>query len=709
MRIKERSIRMTNMILMAVSCAVFIAIVLLMYVKRGRAVEEVKLEDYNSMASIIENVKEHLLEIVKDSYDLGLSEVEFEKQYRRRAKINTALKNCVYGIDSAKATVIDLIKDYIAINVPDNKVTELIGLDEDSEPSDHVKFEIIMYRYKQRYGKEAMKRWIKKNGFDAERDANEANGGMDRAYYITVADLNRSYTEEAIKLDIDERREVLAVLIYQQYKGFGIVDTLREMNINGFNMGTSGSILSVVKEDDGETYAANKAVWLYFEGKYIHLRFMDYGSEDELKRIIQLLIRFNNPGPLTTRRGYIVNTMYDKSRILALRPPASEYWAIFVRKFTLTSITIEKLIWQPQVKNGHLATGLVEFLMRGQRTCAVTGRQGSGKTTLLSAIMRFIDPRYNLRILEMAPELYLRELYRRRNILSVQETPTTSAEELQDALKKSDGAVSIVGEVATDSVAARMIQMGMTGSIFTLFTHHANTVKDLILTLRNSLAAASGFDQMKIAEKQVLDVVKFDIHLDYTAEGERYIDRISEVIPIDENEEYPEYSDNDPVNSMNKITAEYYRRQTDRVAFTSRDILKFDKDTHTYYVSDDLTEETMEVMCAQMSKEYRERFLAFIGKYWGNKEGSFENAEQCDKEFKEKGFTGIWKNMGLHVEEHEVNYSALDDNDEVGKAEQESIIDFAEAMGVLDRKAEVAEEFNIGMFDADVYGETGDK
>ena len=59
----------------------------------------------------------------------------------------------------------------------------------------------------------------------------------------------------------------------------------------------------------------------------------------------------------------------------------------------------------------------------------------------------------------MAPEMYLREIYPQRNILSVQETPTVTAAELQDALKKSDAALSIVGEVATDIIAARMIQM----------------------------------------------------------------------------------------------------------------------------------------------------------------------------------------------------------------------------------------------------------
>ena len=43
--------------------------------------------------------------------------------------------------------------------------------------------------------------------------------------------------------------------------------------------------------------------------------------------------------------------------------------------------------------------------------------------------MAYIDNRFNVRVLELAPELYLRELYPDRNILSVQETNTVSAAE----------------------------------------------------------------------------------------------------------------------------------------------------------------------------------------------------------------------------------------------------------------------------------------
>ena len=122
----------------------------------------------------------------------------------------------------------------------------------------------------------------------------------------------------------------------------------------------------------------------------------------------------------------------------------------------------------------------------------------------------------------MSSELYLRETYQTRNILSAVETQHVSATEVQDSFKKSDGAVSIAGEVATDEVAARMIQFAMTGSIFTFFSHHANTAKDLVLTLRNSLVNAGGFNNMATAERQVVQAVRVDVHLDFDVTGRRF-------------------------------------------------------------------------------------------------------------------------------------------------------------------------------------------
>ena len=83
--------------------------------------------------------------------------------------------------------------------------------------------------------------------------------------------------------------------------------------------------------------------------------------------------------------------------------------------------------------------------------------------------------------------MHLRKVYPDRNILTFRETETVSGQEGLDVQKKTDGAVNILGEVATDPVAAWMIQMAQVASKFTMFTHHAKTFDNLILALRNSL------------------------------------------------------------------------------------------------------------------------------------------------------------------------------------------------------------------------------
>ena len=238
--------------------------------------------------------------------------------------------------------------------------------------------------------------------------------------------------------------------------------------------------------------------------------------------------------------------------------------------------------------NAQLPMNLVKLLMRGQVTTAFTGRQGSGKTTMMVAAISQVDARFNIRVLEMAPEMYLREIYPQRNILSVQETPTVTAAELQDALKKSDAALSIVGEVATDIIAARMIQMGQVASIFTIFSHHANRTVDLVHALTNSVVAASGGTATPATvEPQIIDVIKVDTHLDYDVMGNRYIERITEIIRLDS---IP-YPDREPGESLEeykvRLDKEYYTRRTDRKTFDTRDVMVFDRNTFTYDVARD--------------------------------------------------------------------------------------------------------------------------
>jgi len=604
-----------NTLLLVFTLVGIVILLAVLYWRAKREKPDVEQSDKMTMDRLLEIVKYNLADLIKDESFAGLADEEFEAMYKRKARIQDAMRDCVYGIDSAKLIVQDLIRSVIAdVLKTEDEVLEVLDFYSNYlEP--RIKFEILMYFYKKDFGKDALAEMI--NEYRLARERYEIEDKSQPSYLITEEDIDMIYAEKNYTLTYPIMLDLLSILIYQKYKGFGIIDTLREMNINGFNCGTSGSILSALLNKDKKMPKAPRSVWLYFNGKYIHLRFLSFHTEEELRRVVQLLCRYNNPGPLTEKRGYLVNTMYDKSRVLALRPPAAEYWAVFVRKFTLSDSSLQALIAKPYVKNAHLAVNLIAYLMMGQVTCGFTGRQGAGKTVMMTAAVRYIDPRYTIRVLEMAPEMYLRELYPERNILSVQETEFVTATELQDALKKSDAAVSIVGEVATDSIAARMIQMGQVASIFTIFSHHANRAEQLVYAIRNSLVNAGGFTgNMITAEQQVIDVIRVDIHLNYTADGRRYIERISEIVKLDVSVPYPEYDPGNPVDSMNNITKEYYTRQTDRKSFATRDILRYNLETDTYEPCEWFTTELTRKMLEVMPPDKTQEFKAFILDNW---------------------------------------------------------------------------------------------
>ena len=590
------------------------------YMKKKTSTKDISTEKYETFQDVLNAIKLHVVEQVKDdSIDVFLSDEELERLKMRKLQRKNALKMAPNGVKEAKLTVKGIIRSWLVENISPDKARQLIGIDNESEPDHNVMFEMIMYRYQQAYGAKAFSVWMEKYGFEKPKPAVGIARAGTQAYYVTNAEFENSFYSENIILNDEEVYDLFATLLYEKYMGWGCIDTLGEMDINGYNIGVSGSLMGNTSQDNDENPDSfsepTNSFWVYYKSAYIHLQFLEFENLEEIRRIIQLLIRWGNPGPLTTKSGYKVNTMHDKSRILAIRPDAGEAWGVFVRKFSLDIKSPESLIVKEGVTDGEICAKLIEFLMVGQVTIAVTGRQGSGKTTLMKAIMGYLPPDWNIRVLEMAPELYLRETYPNREIFSVQETDTIPMEELQDAFKKADATVTVIGEVATDPVAARMIQLAMTGSLMTIFSHHANTAKDLVLTIRNSLVNAGGFDNMTTAEKQVTDALKVNIHLGFR-EGKRFIDRITEIKQFEEGEPYPDYIPGDPQKADYELKKEYYRRQTDRISFETHDILKYNFDTDTYEIGEGFSDYLYNRLYDAMTSSDKKEFEKFYKYYW---------------------------------------------------------------------------------------------
>ena len=89
-----------------------------------------------------------------------------------------------------------------------------------------------------------------------------------------------------------------------------------------------------------------------------------------------------------------------------------------------------------------------------------------------------------------------------------------------------------------------------------------------MLALRNNLLQTRVFSN-EVAEKQVADVVNFDVHLYKDISGHRYIQRITEIMPVSQDIEYPSnYKDGDTIEEIMRNFAdtarEYFVRVTDR-------------------------------------------------------------------------------------------------------------------------------------------------
>ena len=514
------------------------------YEKRKLLRQNQKRAEEISFDRLFALVKEELYEETKKYLDYKEQSEEYERAKSRCSHLKLALKQCGYGYRSDKTYVIEMIKDIILRLLPSRDAVYAIVPYQDAEAlSLEDMFDILLYHYEQEHQEKGLEVLIEKYRLD--RPKNVIENGETPSYIITAEEIRAIYAAENIELSHEEECILLAHKIYRYYKGFGVVDRLRDMAIDGVSGGVSGKINEEVgnefkqklenyfwqERDDvlkEQTYRNCDSVWIFFRGKPIHLAFLSFQSEKELRRVCQNIYRYNKAGQLSENIGYKVNDMRDGSRVVVVRPPFSESWAFFVRKFHIKKLEIDQLFAGP---GAELLAAWLRYLVKGGRIMAITGSQGSGKTTLLMALIKHIYGTLTLRIQEMAFELHLRKVYPMRNILTFRETEFVSGQAGLDLQKKTDGAVNILGEVATDEVAALMLQTAQVASLFTLFTHHAKTTADLVLSLRNSLLKCNIFRDEVVAEEQVTEVVQFDIHLGKDYAGNRYVERITEIIP----------------------------------------------------------------------------------------------------------------------------------------------------------------------------------
>ena len=621
-----------NIVLILAVALVFVYLVYRNIQKKKNAEVEkiVDVDDQTyTLQKMTDFIKKRLDEITKiNLYDLGLTEEELKRRKNKKYELKKALKGCTYGDVNDKKYVKELIYDILSkeYGVDETNISKSIPFDIPSLLTPQDKFDIIIYMYKKEFGYEALTELIKKYELDTLK---YVAGDAKPCYVITEDEINDIFEREGFVLTFSDKLNIVVQRIYQHYKGYSSIDEVRDMNIDGVSGGVSGlpeSFLSQVAQTDGDYLnevmehkvpRACDSIWIFFQGKSIRLAFLSFGSEAELKRVCQNIYKYNNPGQLSDTNGYKINEMKDGSRVVVVRPSFSETWAFFVRKFDVKRATLEQLITIPGKDD---AIALLKYLVKGARIVSLTGEQGCGKTTMLMGMIENIYETMNIRVQETAFELHLRKIYPTRNILTFRETETISGQEGLDVQKKTDGSVNIIGEVATDPVASWMIQSAQVASKFTLFTHHAKTFPNLITALRNSMLRAGTFTDEKVAEDQVVQVLNFDIHLVKDFRGRRYIERITECIPVEEKNEYTydhrrERTMEGKVDKFFDNATMFFSKTTNKELYKYRNVLEFVNDS--YVLVNPISDENIRGMRENMDDQDQIEFDKFFERNWG--------------------------------------------------------------------------------------------
>ena len=336
-----------------------------------------------------------------------------------------------------------------------------------------------------------------------------------------------------------DRLDMVVQRIYEKLYGHDAADILiNDPDIDGVSGGTGGrtrreynyleELFGPQKAEEADSW---DTIYCVYRGKLLHMSFLSFGREENLERVVKNIYRYNARSSLSKRNPILQSSLKNNSRVVVARPPVSDGWVFYVRKFSSSNAAdISSLITD---KGSEMVISFLKKIVEDELNFVVSGNTGGGKTTLVKSLIDFINPSYALRIIETTFELNINNLYPDRNVHVMQERGDFTIYDAIAASKKMDTDVLILGEVNEPKVAGAFVQVAQSGSRMAITTLHHETTQKLIEYLRNALVCEWGINDTRIAERQVVDCINYDIHMVHDVTGHHYIERITRIIPED--------------------------------------------------------------------------------------------------------------------------------------------------------------------------------
>ena len=577
-----------NTIMIVLIILVMAALIFFTFFRKAPSVQASLDEDIFSFDYLVDAVWNDIYNAQRQRpEDMNLNKYETEKQKKQKTNLMRNLETCSAGDYGAKMFVIDYISsllqgkhgiDALTINRP-------IKFHDEEQLSSDEKYDILLCYYTREYGMhDAMHEFICQNHFDELRN---------EQYYVDEQDIKEVYHRLLPKMNLSftDKMDVLAHRIYQTRSGHGCADRTRDLNVSGVSLGVSGISADTFSFAGASKSQANNktayrfsydSFWMNFEGKQFYMSCTGCHSQKELIRVCKNLYRYHAPKNASANDGRVLNDMKDGSRVTVARPNFCGSWSAIVRKHSGGKIlTLEEQLTDPGAEN---VIALLKYIIWGEQPLEITGGQSCGKTTVLRRAATFIRKYKTIRSEETIFELELNEVMQDRNIVTFRETDLISGQEALNFIKKTDCDVLIFGETVDPAVAAWKIQASQTGGPFNMETNHAETTEKLLKWYRNALLMCAGFSNELIAMEQVVDALKFDMHMAKTPSGHFYCERITEIIPVED--------DKKPYKLVN--------------------IIVFNKKENRYEVTHELSKQMQERILANLHEDEAKDFLSIF-------------------------------------------------------------------------------------------------
>jgi len=457
----------------------------------------------------------------------GLGEELLRNQEEYRRMISQSIRTCCSGNRGARETVKELIRVYLIreIGLNEQNIQEILPFAQEEKLTAMQQMEILIYQNGEETG--FFHLW------------NQSGWGMEKKdRIVTEEEVRRLYALYSKKLSFRDQIAVLAHLLYADTVGLGAIDTLNwqlgcieeiQLGMNGFAEKNYNYREEMQKKEIGKAFHRD-GVHVLIQGETVWLKYLSFGTEEELQRVLKNLIKDAQVGELTRNHPMIVIDTVDGRRVSVSRPPMTDVWAGLIRKFdSVKEVSLGQLYCSE--KGGEYLTSLLKYIVQSGRNIAITGEMASGKTTLFRACLKETKPERNLRVIEAESfELNVRSFLPEKNSLTMRISDTTPVSEVLAFARKTTGQIFAVGEVNSASVAVMTMDLSKIATQL-FFSAHYITTEHMISDFINAKLCVGGYTEEAMAEIDVVRGLGFDIHLQ-NRNGRRYVRYINEIVPV---------------------------------------------------------------------------------------------------------------------------------------------------------------------------------